>query len=209
MHIFTKWGLPQAMKFDNGKPFGDPQRQTVSLITLWLIGVGIKVIFNRPRVPQDNAKVERCQGVTKRWADYDNCSTYEQLQANLNAAVLIQREQYPVTRLGHKTRLQVYPDLDSKQQKKRNPYCPSQFELNRVYCYLANHTWQRKVTIKGQVDFWGIRYTIDKKFAGQILDFKMDALDKTWMAWDCSGNLALKIHLPFTSIQLCHISNCQ
>lgn len=197
------------MKFDNGKPFGDPQRQTISFITLWLIGLGIKVIFNRPRVPQDNAKVERCQGVTKRWADFDQCTQYEQLQTNLDAAVLTQREQYPVTRLGNKTRLQVFPDLDPQRHKLKNPYCGMRFNLDNIYDYLAKHTFQRKVSVRRQVEFWAHRYTVEKKFAGQILDFKMDALDKSWKAWDETGILVLTIKMPFTVKQICHISNCQ
>lgn len=194
------------MKFDNGKPFGDTTKQSVSLITLWLVGLGIKVIFNRPRVPQDNAKVERCQGVTQKWSEFKRCSSYEMLQKRLDQAVLIQREQYPVVRLGGKTRLQAFPQLDSELNRQVRPYCAMNFDIDRVYSYLVGHVWQRKVTTNGQIGFWGQRYLVNKKLAGQIIDFKIDTADKSWKAFDIKGNLVLTIPSPFTVQKLCHIT---
>ena len=63
---FEQWGLPKSIKVDNGKPFGDPQRSSVPVLALWLIGLGVEVIWNPPRSPRANAKVERMQGTTSR-----------------------------------------------------------------------------------------------------------------------------------------------
>ena len=38
-------------------------------LALWLIGLGIEVIWNPPRCPQANGVVERSQGTGKRWAE--------------------------------------------------------------------------------------------------------------------------------------------
>ena len=57
--IFEQWGLPSYIRVDNGKPFGDPQRCSIPELGLWLIGLGIEVVWNRPRTPKDNATVER------------------------------------------------------------------------------------------------------------------------------------------------------
>src|SRR3954468_9301443 len=65
--LFEQWGLPSYIRVDNGKPFGDPQRCSVPELALWLIGLGIEVVWNRPRTPKDNAKVERMQATTSRW----------------------------------------------------------------------------------------------------------------------------------------------
>src|SRR3954468_7857520 len=64
---FEQWGLPTHIRVDNGKPFGDPQRCSIPELALWLTGLGIEVIWNRPRTPKDNAKVERMQATTSRW----------------------------------------------------------------------------------------------------------------------------------------------
>ena len=73
--VFQRWGMPVLIKVDNGQPFGDPQKKTIPVLALWLMSLKIKVIWNRPRQPRDNAKVERMQGTSKRWVDLDRCTS--------------------------------------------------------------------------------------------------------------------------------------
>lgn len=207
--VFSQWGQPKAMKFDNGKPFGDPQKLTVPWLALWLIGLGIKVIYNRPRMPQDNAKVERSQGTTERWGDTFQCVDYEQLRQNLGNAIVTQREQYPVKRLGYKTRLDTFPDLAAVKNKQLNPYCPAQFDITKVYHYLKDSAWERKVSQNGQLNFWGTRYTVGKKYASQMVTVHMDEQNQRWLVRNDKANIIYTIENPFSVRQLCHISKCQ
>lgn len=81
--IFKNHGAPDWIKVDNGRPFGDPKLELIPPLALWLIGLGIKVIWNRPATPQDNAKVERSQGVMGRWTEYTKCKDTFELQDRL------------------------------------------------------------------------------------------------------------------------------
>ena len=207
--VFSQWGQPKSMKFDNGKPFGDPQKLTVPWLALWLIGLGIKVIYNRPRMPQDNAKVERSQGTTERWGDTFQCVDYEQLRRNLKDAVITQREQYPVKRLAKKTRLEAFPDLAAIKNKQRSPYCPGLFDIQKVYHYLIDSSWGRKLSENGQLNFWGTRYTVGKKYKSQMVTVTMDAPNQQWLVRDDKANIIYRIEKPFSVKQLCHISKCQ
>ena len=83
IHAFKKWGKPKSIRVDNGKPLGDPQRKSIPPLALWLEGMGIQVIFNRPRRPTDNAKVERMQQTTKNWAGVEACKNLAQLKRQL------------------------------------------------------------------------------------------------------------------------------
>jgi transposase InsO family protein len=74
LQLFTKWGLPKAFRTDNGMPFGLPSRDSIPIMSLWLKGWGIHPILNRPKHPQDNAKVERAQGTSSRWAEIDKAT---------------------------------------------------------------------------------------------------------------------------------------
>ena len=56
--MLYSWGLPGAMKFDNGQPFADTAGNMIPPLALWLLGNGIEPIYNRPNSPRDNAKVE-------------------------------------------------------------------------------------------------------------------------------------------------------
>lgn len=65
---------------DNGHPFGDPKLESVPVLALWLIAYGVPVIWNRPRKPTDNAKVERMQGTSGRWVEPEKCNSLIELQ---------------------------------------------------------------------------------------------------------------------------------
>lgn len=69
-NCFEMWGLPQHIKIDNGHPFVTPSyRDVPTKSKLWWIGLGIKVIQNELRRPQQNGAVECLQGIMKRWAN--------------------------------------------------------------------------------------------------------------------------------------------
>ena len=87
-----RWGFIGTFRADNGAPFGEPTRQALSPLNLCLRAFGIRVKLNPPRSPRKNAKVERNQGTTARWADPAQCEDYLDLQKKLNQAVLDQRE---------------------------------------------------------------------------------------------------------------------
>jgi len=113
---FEQWGLPKSIKVDNGQPFGDPQRCSVPVLGLWLIGLGIQVIWNRPATPKDNAKVERMQATSSRWVEIEQCVSCTELQSRLDKAARVQTEQYPLRRMSNKSRKELYPALYSNSR---------------------------------------------------------------------------------------------
>jgi hypothetical protein len=62
---------------------------------LWLVGLGIDLHWNDPGRPQQNPKVERAQGTGQRWGEPGRCRDAAELQANLDIADRIHREDYP------------------------------------------------------------------------------------------------------------------
>ena len=109
---FARWGKPGAMRVDNGLPLGSPTRQLTPVLALWLIAVDIDMIWNKPACPQQNGRVEKMQDTTARWAEIEQASSLSNLQTRLDAALALQRQAYPVVRLGGKTRLMVFPQLE-------------------------------------------------------------------------------------------------
>ena len=65
---------------------------------LWLIGLGVEVIWNPPARPQKNGVVERAQGTTYRWAEPGRCGSVAELQEHLDQVVRFQREVYPAVK---------------------------------------------------------------------------------------------------------------
>ena len=81
---FSRWGRPERFRVDNGTPWGSAGDWPTDL-ALWLIGLGIGMVWNPPRRPQDNGVIERSQGTGKRWGEPATCADARELQRRLDA----------------------------------------------------------------------------------------------------------------------------
>lgn len=57
--IFRRYGLPERMVMDNGSPWGHDADHPYTLLTVWLLRLGIGVSHGRPYHPQTQGKDER------------------------------------------------------------------------------------------------------------------------------------------------------
>lgn len=185
LRIFFTWGTPKWIKVDNGRPFGDPQRQVIPPLALWLIALGIRVIFNRPKIPQDNAKVERSQGVMSNWTEWHKCSNTLELQCRLWEEADFHNLHYPVKRLKGQTRIQAFPAL---LQSPRT-FNPRNFDIQQVLDFVAQGHWERSLSKIGQINLWGQKVQVGLKYAYQQVSVKLDPHLNQWRVFDQSGNL--------------------
>jgi len=56
---FGRYGLPQAMFVDNGTPWGEPRGEGWTKFAVWLLKLGVQVLYSRPYHPQSRGKIER------------------------------------------------------------------------------------------------------------------------------------------------------
>ena len=199
--IFEQWGIPQWIKVDNGRPFGDPLLKTPPPLALWLIGMGIAVSWSRPATPQDNAVVERSQGVMARWTEYQKCANYDQLQERLHKEADFHNYHFPIRRQGGRKRCDIYPSL-SKTGRKWNP---ADFQLNRVLEFLAQGYWERKVSVNGQVAIYRQVFSIGRRFRHQKVSIKLDAPHNSWQVFDASGKLIKTKPTNFSKETICKL----
>ena len=90
------------------------------------------MLFNPPRTPTKNAKVERCQGTTGKWADAANSENLEIFRANLDYAVRAQRETYKTRVCNGKTCMEYYSQLKTNIRR----FNCQDFEKQRVLKFL-------------------------------------------------------------------------
>lgn len=57
--VFEQYGLPERILMDNGAPWGDERDSPFTILTTWLMQLGIGVIHSRAYHPQTNGKNER------------------------------------------------------------------------------------------------------------------------------------------------------
>jgi len=166
--IFEQWGLPKYIRVDNGKPFGDPQRCSIPELGLWLIGLGIEVVWNRPRSPKDNATVERMQATTSRWTEAQQSYSCMELQTKLDRAAIVQREKYQVRRLGAKSRKEVYPELwDNSRAYSWQQQAA--FDVNKITIYLSQISFVRKVNKRGVLHFYAQQVYAGRRHINKLL----------------------------------------
>jgi transposase InsO family protein len=58
--VFRRYGMPLRINADNGPPWGSPARSgQLTALAIWLMRLGIRISYSRPRHPQTNGKDER------------------------------------------------------------------------------------------------------------------------------------------------------
>ena len=169
--LFEQWGLPKYIRVDNGRPFGDPQRSSIPELALWLTGLGIQVVWNRPCSPKDNAVVERMQATTSRWTEVEQCADCTVLQQRLDKSATVQREHYQVRRLGAKSRKEVYPELWNNSRIYNSKEA---FDISRVGTYLSQVRFTRKTNKIGAFTFYAQRVYAGSSHIHQTLCLQYD-----------------------------------
>jgi putative transposase len=66
VRLFRRYGMPRAMRVDNGAPFGGSGPLGLSRLSVWWWRLGVQVRFSRRACPQDNAAHEQMHRVLKR-----------------------------------------------------------------------------------------------------------------------------------------------
>jgi putative transposase len=56
---FRRYGLPEAIFVDNGSPWGDSSGQRWTRLGVWLLKLGVDLLYSRPYHPQSRGKNER------------------------------------------------------------------------------------------------------------------------------------------------------
>lgn len=186
---FERWGLPEKIKIDNGRPFVNPHaRKLPTLTILWWIGLGIEVIQNPPKCPQDNGTVEKLQGTLCSWSNPKDCKNIKALQKRLNEESDFQRNHYRIpskASKAYKTRLEIHPELE---QNKR-VYNSELFDIQKVYDFLAQNVWVRTIRKKGDFKFNNSYFYIGKQFAHITVFITFDPIEKQWLFRQSDGTL--------------------
>jgi transposase InsO family protein len=182
--VFSQWGMPRNFRVDNGAPWGSKGDWPTDL-ALWLIGLGIDMIWNPARRPQDNGVVERSQGTGKRWGEPETCMDADELQRRLDEMDRIQREVYPS--INGQSRLLAYPGLQQNDRPYSKGWEKRNWNLQKVLDHMADEHALRRVDRKGQVSIYGRSHYVGKPYQGQDVYVFLDPVDREWVVATAEG----------------------
>lgn len=200
-YVLWRWGRIQEFRVDNGSPFGDPSRQSLSVLHMCLLAHGLHLKVNPPSSPTKNAKVERSQGTTARWSEPAKCANYLELQQRLNEVVLDQREYFPTRVCNGLTRIAAFPQL----KKNIVRFDPNDFDITRVYHFLAKGKWIRTVSARGSIKLLGQNYQLSSKNIGTVVTANMNVEKQSWDFFDRYGRYLLSLKIKGITEQ--HLKN--
>jgi hypothetical protein len=148
---------------------------------LWLIGLGVGVIHNRARRPQENGKVERFHGLIERWAQPKTCPDFATWQDRLDWVSEMQRERYPSME-GKRTRWETFPGLARTERPYTIESEAERWDFERVKAYLSQGTWVRRVDKVGQVTLYSQVYRVGRSHKGESVYVRFAPDIVAWVA---------------------------
>ena len=175
---FGRWGMPARIRVDNGTPWGSAGDLPTEL-ALWLFGLGIEVIWNPPRRPQDNGVVERSQGTGKRWSEPPTCDGPAELQQRIDDLDEIQRKEYPSIK--GRSRLEAFPGLRHSGRAYRAEDEASIWSLEAVLAHLSIDVVPREVDAKGVMSLGGRSRYVGTRFKGRRVYVSLDPCEVEWL----------------------------
>lgn len=191
--VFACWGLPACLRLDNGLPWANWNDLPMAL-ALWLVGLGIDLIFNPPRQPQRNGVVEKSQDTGQRWCEPHTCRTVAALQARLNAMDRRQREAYPS--LQGRSRLAVFPALRQPWRPYTQAWEQAAWDLRRAQEYLASFVALRLANKRGQISLYARRISVGAGHRGQSVVVQYVPDGQAWLLSDTDGRLLREVAAP-------------
>jgi transposase InsO family protein len=183
---FAHWQtLPDSIQTDNEVCLGgQPADPLPSLLTLWLVGLGVTHQFIRPSTPTDQAQIERTHRTLDGFVGLPDATlTLADLQARLDSEREMHNRWLPsrASDCAARPPLLAHPEL----LRPRRPYALEQeralFDEQRVYAYLAGIPLERKVNSNGQIQVGGQSRSVGRAAAGQLVRVVCDAATREWV----------------------------
>lgn len=131
--VFRLYGLPEAMTMDNGSPWRGSQRH-LSILTVWLMRLGIRVSHSTPGHPQTQGKLERFhRSLKEEVLKFHQFSSLENAQIRFNEWREIYNNLRPHEAIGLKCPKDRYkPSPRNYSEKLPDIEYPSDEEIKKV-----------------------------------------------------------------------------
>lgn len=131
---FIEYGLPRAIRTDNGTPFSTLAPGGLSRLSIWWIRLGIRPERIMPGRPEQNGRHERMHGTLKAETAKPPRSSFDAQQRAFNRFRTEYNTERPHEALGQAVPAALYrPSLRSYPEQLPEPQYPGHFETRLAY----------------------------------------------------------------------------
>lgn len=174
-NTFRQYGLPDRMLMDNGPPWGDDRQTPYTILTAWLMRLGIAISHGRPYHPQTQGKDERLHRTFKaelltqvQLHDLQDC------QKHFDAWRDFYNRERPHQALNHSVPLERY---QPSQRSFPEPLPPILYEPHDIV---------RMVDMAGRISFHSQTFKISKAFRYQPVAIRPTDSDGCFDVYYCN-----------------------
>jgi transposase InsO family protein len=130
---FETYGLPLAIRCDNGAPFGSQGAGGLTRLSAWWLKLGVEPHFIRPASPQENGRHERMHRTLKTHTATPPCANADEQQARFDAFRRHYNEERPHESLGQRPPAELYaPSPRAMPRRVEDPWYDADHEVRRV-----------------------------------------------------------------------------
>ena len=176
---FLRYGLPGGLSLDHDSAFFDNTAASPypSQLHLWAIGLGLTVCFIAVARPTEHGFIERTHQIVDRQVLLGvEFAEPTLLQPALDQRLDFLNRAYPSRSLAHQAPLSAAPAAQHSGRAYRPDTEADLLDLQRVYDYLGQHHWFRRVSAQGQFTLGTQRYGLGKAWANQTVEIHFDPL---------------------------------
>jgi transposase InsO family protein len=173
---FTEYGLPERISFDHASAFYDNTTPSPfpTRLHLWLIALGVAVVFSRVRTPTDHALIERThQTMTLQALLGQSWPDQGRLWNGLDSRRDFLNSLLPSRALGQPP-LQAFPSARHSGRAYRPEWEADLLDLARVAAYLAPGQWFRRANCHGEWSVGHQRYRLGPRAAHREIAITFD-----------------------------------
>lgn len=130
---FREYGLPLAIRCDNGSPFGSRGPAGLTKLSAWWLKLGITPHFIHPASPQENGRHERMHRTLKAQTSVPPAANASEQQARFDLFRRHYNEERPHEALDQRPPAEAYtPSARSMPSGEEDPWYDADHQLRRV-----------------------------------------------------------------------------
>jgi len=166
--VFKEFGLPKAIRTDNGVPFASPNALfNLSKLSVWWLRLGIEIERIKPGCPQQNGRHERMHLTLKLETTKPAGQNFLQQQQRFDDFIDCYNNERPHQAIGMRFPAQLY-----RPSPRRYEGLPA---LDYPF-----HDWAVTVTTCGRICFKMRKINLSQVFAGQTVGIKQ-VEERIWL----------------------------